>query len=120
MRGRLTAHRGCEGVPLRGRLHIGAVREYLHTVVQVTITVPHDFGDIVDMFEVQNGRILNIISASVSTVWLGKGLAGRELETQAVTLSNVGMDSALSARLFVLANSESVRIDMQNNLKRQN
>ena len=86
-----------------------------HTVVEVTVTVPHDFGDIVDMFEVQNGHILNISSASVCTVWLSEGL-----ETQAVTLSGVHMNSALSTRLFVLANSESVRVDVQNNLKKQN
>ena len=42
-----------------------------HSVTHITVTVPHDFGSVVDMFEVQNGAVINITSASVSPARLG-------------------------------------------------
>ena len=94
-----------------------------HSVSEITVTVPHDFGSVVDMFEVQNGAILNISSSLgdlVSSVRLGVGCSGQGgegLPTQTVTLSHVHMDQTLSTRLFVLANSDAVRRDIQNKLK---
>ena len=89
-----------------------------HSVTQITVTVPHDFGSVVDMFEVQNGAIVNISSASVSTAHLGTNYYGEELVSGVVNLNNVKMDKTLSTRLFVLANSDTVRQDIQKKLKK--
>lgn len=90
-----------------------------HSVSQITVTVPPDFGSVVDMFEVQNGKILNITSTSVALAQLGRDYFGQEVASQVVNLDNVHMDSTLSTRLFVLANSDKVRKDIQNNLNEQ-
>lgn len=92
-----------------------------HSVDSITVTIPHDFGSVVDMFELQNGAILNISSSSSVTVVstrLGVGVYGKEgLPSQSVSLSHVHMDQSLSTRLFVFANSDAVRQDIQNKLK---
>ena len=90
-----------------------------HSVDEITVTIPHDFGSVVDVFEVQNGVILNVTSSSsgVSLVRLGEGYFSVGLPAQTVTLSHVHMDKTLSTRLFVLANSDAVRQDIQNKLK---
>ena len=89
-----------------------------HSVTTISVTVPHDFGSVVDMFEVQNGAIVNVSSSAVSPVRLGAGLYGGDgLSGQTVTLSHVEMHQSLSTRLFVLANSDAVRQDIQNKLK---
>ena len=83
-------------------------------MAQITVTIPHDFGSVVDMFEVQNGAIVNISSASVS---LETRYHGGGLKALVVLLYNIGMDKTLSTRLFVLANTDAVRQDIHNKLK---
>ena len=90
-----------------------------HSVSQITVTIPPDFGSVVDMFEVQNGQILNISSVSISHRLLGKDFHGDNITGQVVNLDHVHMNPTLSTRLFVLANSDSVRTDIQNNLKKE-
>ena len=89
-----------------------------HSVTKISVTVPHDFGNVVDMFEVRNGAIVNTTSVSMSTVHLGRNFYGEELVSGTVSLRNVKMDKTLSTRLFVLANSNAVRQDIQNRLKK--
>ena len=89
-----------------------------HSVTQISITIPHDFGGVVDMFEVQNGAIVNITSVGVSVAHLGTNYYGEKLVGGVVNLNNVAMDKALSTRLFVLANSDTVRQDIKNKLKK--
>ena len=94
-----------------------------HTVDEIKVTVPHDFGPVVDMFEVQNGAILNVsasLTEAVSPERLGVGYfggGGEGLSTQSVTLDGIHMNQDLSTRLFVLANTHAVRQDIQNKLK---
>ena len=72
--------------------------ELAHSVTQITITIPPDFGSIVDMFEVRNGVILNITSMSVLTVRLGTNYYGDEVVSGVVNLNNVEMDNTLSTQ----------------------
>lgn len=88
-----------------------------HTVKSVVVNVPPDFGPVVDMFEVQNGAVLNITGmAEISRTYLGRDYYGRSLKAQQVSLSNVKMSSKLMTRLFVLANSAAVRQTVIHNL----
>ena len=93
-----------------------------HGVTQITVTVPTDFGKVVDSFEVQNGTILNTTSSSVHVVSagskkLGVDARGREIRAQQITVNNVKVDSELATRLFVFANTPEVRKQVQNNLR---
>lgn len=88
-----------------------------HSVTQINVTIPPDFGNIVDMFEVRNGDIENITSVSVSSVELGTNYYGDKVASGVVNLNHVHMDQTLSTRLFVLANSDKVRQDIKNKLK---
>lgn len=88
-----------------------------HTVKQITVTIPPDFGSIVDMFEVRNGAIVNITSVAVSTIELGSNYYGDKVASGVVNLNHVSMDKTLSTRLFVLANSDKVRQDIESKLK---
>ena len=88
-----------------------------HTVDQVVVTIPTDFGSVIDKFEVQNGQIVNITGVSHSSVVIGKSYAGADIEAQQVTISAISMSTDLATRLFVLANSANVREDISNRLK---
>lgn len=88
-----------------------------HTVDEIDITIPTDFGAVVDMFEVQNGVIYNVTNAEVSKAILGKDWQGRRIIAAKVTLNSVKVSSKLATRLFVLANNHDVRQTVQNNLK---
>ena len=82
-----------------------------HTVDGITVTIPTDFGTVVDMFEVRNGAIYNITNTDIQLV---KDLHGGK--AQQVTISNVALSPKLATRLFVLSNTKQVRTDVQNNL----
>ena len=86
-----------------------------HTVDSIVVTIPTDFGSVVDTFEVQNGAIINV-QFELKQVSLGKDYHGRELLTTTASLSAVAMSTELSTRLFVLANSANVRSDVQKKL----
>ena len=86
-----------------------------HTVDAITVTIPSDFGSVVDKFEVQNGKILDV-NAEFEQVVLGKDRYGESVLGSAVQLSGIHMTTDLSTRLFVLANSPSVRSDIQKKL----
>ena len=88
-----------------------------HGVKLITVTVPPDFGSVVDMFEVQNGAVLNISGmVQTSNAYLGKDYYARPIRAQTVAFSNVWMKRDLMTRLFVLANSASVRQTVIHNL----
>ena len=89
-----------------------------HTVSVITVTIPTDFGTVVDMFEVQNGVIYNIPNAEPWFKQIGKDHKGNSIEAQQVTITNVSLSPELATRLFVLANSKQVRTDVQNNLRK--
>ena len=86
-----------------------------HTVDSITVTVPTDFGSVVDKFEVQNGKILEVNADHEQTI-LGKDFNGEDMVANTVTLSGIHMTKDLAARLFVLANSPDVRTDVQKKL----
>lgn len=86
-----------------------------HTVDAITVTIPSDFGSVVDKFEVQNGKILNV-NAEFEQVVLGKNHHGENVLSTAVQLTGIHMTTDLSTRLFVLANSPDVRSDIQKKL----
>ena len=91
-----------------------------HTVKHLVVTVPPDFGSVVDMFEVQNGAVINITGMTeVFQTHLGRDYYGRPIKAQQVSLSNVEMSSKLMTRLFVLANSPDVRQTVIHNLNAQ-
>ena len=90
----------------------------VHTISEVNITVPPDFGDIVDLFEVQNGLILNISNPfKISRSHLGKDHKYGPIRMQNVILQNVTVSPDLITRLFVLANTMNVRTTVESNLK---
>lgn len=68
-----------------------------------------DFGNVVDKFEVQNGKILNINSVNHSSVVVGKSYYGDDIEAQQVSINGIHMTTDLATRLFVLASSTDVR-----------
>lgn len=88
-----------------------------HTVDQVIVTIPPDFGSVVDKFEVQNGKILNINSVNHSSVVVGKSYYGDDIEAQQVSINGIHMTTDLATRLFVLASSTDVRENIKNRLK---
>ncbi len=88
-----------------------------HTIAEIGITIPTDFGSVVDMFEVQNGIIYNITDQlAFSTAVLGMNIHGSAIKANKVTFSKVRVGPELSTRLFVLANNPEVRKKIQNNL----
>ena len=87
-----------------------------HTVAAISVTIPTDFGTVLDSFEVLNGKILNITS-SMERVELGVDYYGNAMVTHSVTLSNIELSSSISTRLFVFANSQSVRETVKRNLQ---
>lgn len=88
-----------------------------HTIDTISVTIPTDFGKVVDMFEVQNGAIYNITSqATFSETELGKDTLDEVITSDQITFSKVKLTTNLSTRLFVLANSVQVRKDVQSNL----
>lgn len=87
-----------------------------HTVGAISITIPSDFGSVVDSFELLNGKILNITS-SKERVQLGVDYHGNTIVAQSVMLSNIALSSSISTRLFVFANSPNVRETVQRNLQ---
>jgi len=89
-----------------------------HTVSVITVTVPTDFGTVVDMFEVQNGAIYNITNVDTWFKQLGKDHHGNSIKAQQVTISKVSLSPELATRLFVIASSKQVRTDVQNNLQK--
>lgn len=80
-----------------------------HTIDVVEVKIPGDFGSVVDQFEVQNGKILNIQGEMVSSV------NGTELSS--VKFTKVKTVRGLITRLFVLANTKDVRTEIQHNLQ---
>ena len=88
-----------------------------HTVDRVIVTVPTDFGSVIDKFEVRNGQIHNITSVSHSNVVVGKSYHGDNIEVQQVAIIGIHMSTDLATRLFVLASSTDVRKDISNRLK---
>lgn len=86
-----------------------------HTVDTIVVTIPTDFGKVVDTFEVRNGAIIKA-QFDLEQVSLGKDYHGNELRTITASLSAVAMTPDLSTRLFVLANSADVRSDVQKKL----
>lgn len=90
-----------------------------HNVESIEVKVPNDFGNIVDTFEVLNGKITNMsdIRIEYKTEVLGIDLYGNELVGGSMKFPNVALSSSQSTRLFVLANSPSVRENIENNLK---
>ena len=82
-----------------------------HKVDVITVTIPSDFGTVVDMFEVRNGAIYNMTNTDIQ---LEKDLHGGE--AQQVTINKVALSPELATRLFVLSNTKQVRTDVQNNL----
>lgn len=88
-----------------------------HTIDEIDVTIPTDFGSVVDMFEVRNGAIYNITEfATSSTAVLGTTLHGDIITANQVKFTKVRMSPQLSTRLFVLANNPQVRKDIQNRL----
>jgi hypothetical protein len=72
-----------------------------HTIDNISIGIPADFGVVVDAFEVLNGEIYN---ASISTA------------PGSVVMSDVYIDNTVQKRIFVLANTPTVRSQVQQNL----
>ena len=72
-----------------------------HGVEKIQVAFPNDWGPLVDVFEVQNGRIVDPPPYSTSPF----------------IMSNVVVHSSLVTRLFVLASSTEVRKEVENNLK---
>ena len=87
-----------------------------HTISQVNVTIPLDFGEIVDIFEVQNGVILNISNSFIISSALHDHRKG-PIKIQNVIFQNVVVSADLITRLFVLANTINVRAVVENNLK---
>ena len=87
-----------------------------HTVSSISVVIPTDFGSVVDSFEVLNGKIVNI-TMSTERVELGVDYYGNTMVTDSVKLSNVALSSSISTRLFVFANSRSVRKNVTRNLQ---
>ena len=91
-----------------------------HTVSNIVVTIPSDFGSVVDKFEVRNGEIHEMSSLTnssmVSSKLLGVDHYGVEIFGDTLAIANVKMSSDLSTRLFVLANDKSVRSNVQKNL----
>lgn len=82
-----------------------------HKVDVITVTIPSDFGTVVDMFEVRNGAIHNMTNTDI--------LFEKDLhrgKAQQVTINKVALSPELATRLFVLSNTKQVRTDIQNNL----
>ena len=93
-----------------------------HTVDKIDITVPNDFGSVVDKFELRNGQISDISSSMYvynESISLGVDYHGNALVGATATLSSIDLSSKKSTRLFVMANSPDVRKTIQNNLKKQ-
>ena len=72
-----------------------------HGVEKIRVAFPNDWGPLVDVFEVQNGHIVDPPSYTTSPF----------------TMSNVVVHPSLITRLFVLASSKEVRKEIENNLK---
>ena len=77
----------------------------------ITVTIPSDFGTVVDMFEVRNGAIYNMTNTDIL---FEKDLHGGK--AQQVTINKVALSPELATRLFVLSNTKQVRTDVQNSL----
>lgn len=92
-----------------------------HTVGKIDVTIPSDFGSIVDKFELRNGVISDVPSSMFTYndgLYLGDDYHGNALMGGAVTMNNVDLSSKKSTRLFVMANTPEVRKKVQNNLKK--
>jgi desulfoferrodoxin (superoxide reductase-like protein) len=87
-----------------------------HTVSAITVNIPNDFGQVVDKFEVLNGKITNITGAEYKPQVLGTDAYGNSLVGGSLTIANVALSSKVSTRLFVLANTADVRTNVQKNL----
>lgn len=74
-----------------------------HTIDEITVTIPADFGTVVDKFEIIDGNISDISDVSV--------------KTGNIVFSHVKMPSDRPIHLFVLANTADVRKDVQNRLR---
>ena len=88
-----------------------------HGIESLVIKIPSDFGNVVDSFEVRNGQIYEIPKLLQRPLSLGTDFHGNELLGSMVTIQHIALSSSQSTRLFVLANSASVRKDVQKNLK---
>ena len=88
-----------------------------HTVSNIVVTIPSDFGSVADSIEVRNGAIYSIPSMAYKQLTLGIDYHGNELIGGSLSIANIAMSSELSTRMFVLANTKFVRQDIQNNLK---
>ena len=80
-----------------------------HRVDVVQVGIPPDFGSVVDQFEVQNGKVLNV-TMEINTPASDVGLTH-------VKFNNVKTTPSLITRLFVLANTPAVRTEVENNLR---
>ena len=72
-----------------------------HGVKKIQVAFPNGWGPLVDVFEVQNGCIVDPSPYSTSPF----------------IMANVVVHSSLVTRLFVLASSSEVRKEVENNLK---
>lgn len=119
-----------------------------HTVDSVVVTIPADFGSVVDKFEVRNGAIYDLLDNSTENevsrylkhhprmpAW-GRCHGGDchlpPVQTfssvvkpasggalqSTQTISNIDLSAKQSTRMFVLANSAAVRQDVKNRLQK--
>ena len=72
-----------------------------HGVQTIQVAFPNDWGPLVDVFEVQNGRLVEPPPYTPSPF----------------VMSNVAVKPSLVTRLFVLASNKEVRQEIENNLK---
>ncbi len=88
-----------------------------HTIAEIDVTIPNDFGNVVDIFEVLNGVIYNTTGqVSSSEAVLGEDFYGDVITATKVTFSKVRVGPEISTRLFALANNPQVRKNIQANL----
>lgn len=74
-----------------------------HTIDWIRVTIPSDFGHVVDAFEVLDGSIIPVTGDLT-------------IASKLVTVTNVDIPTSVSKRIFVLANTPEVRQTLQNNL----
>ena len=87
-----------------------------HTVSVITVTVPTDFGTVVDMFEVKNGAIYNITNVDIWFKQLGKDHHGNSIKAQQVTISKVSLSPELATSLFYNCKLQTSADGCANNL----
>ena len=79
-----------------------------HTVDEIAVGVPPDFGKVVDSFEVLNGQIITVPTSYESSSDDGA--------VDKVKLSSISLPKDHPVSLYVLANSPQVRADVKAHL----